>query len=379
MRTLVLVPRSTRLYGSMMLSALCYALFYNLFQDQIRDYSTIRTRELGSLDRVMMSESSPPKYNPIAGNFSASKNETIPVFYNLYVHANATEAEIARVKTVVFDQLANLKPIHHPVYVHSIGRKLLIPNTILLQHHETAGETVTLHSLWNYCKKNIDSKVVYLHSKGSFHPTQENELFRPFLTAGALSAECASLPENCNVCSTRFSPYPHPHTPGNMWLARCEYVSKLLDPLQLDERMHEIPKVRARAVDVRFQSMMGVARFASEHYIHSHWAVQPCDLYTNPNYVHGYTGIPDRIEETDFQLKLAPRFPWTKYIPPFWRRTRRYTNLAHRLEEYQVLYNETPDETFWGWRMDAWLSQAQALIEGRGGDEEIAYTKGLDW
>ena len=58
---------------------------------------------------------------------------------------------------------------------------------------------------------------------------------------GALSKECAMMPEDtCNVCSSRFSPVPHPHTSGNMWLARCDYIKKLIDPLIFEAAMNSL-------------------------------------------------------------------------------------------------------------------------------------------
>jgi hypothetical protein len=299
--------------------------------------------------------------------------ENIPVFYTLYLNPAADENEEKRVEALVAEQLASLKPIHHPVYLHSIGKKLLIPNTTLLAHHESAEESITLESLWSYCRNNTNSKVIYLHAKGSFHPMRANDLLRRFLTRGALSDECANLPSSCNVCSSRFSPFPHPHTPGNMWLARCDYVSKLHNPLEFHDRMVQMPKINAIVDDISTWAMVGIHRYANEHYIHSHPSVQPCDLYTSANYTYGY-GVPENADEADFQLAMAPRFPLFKSYNPPWlvwdpnnqERTELFTNLAHRVEEYQGLYNETPDETFWGWRMEDWRSQSMDFLPRAG-------------
>jgi hypothetical protein len=294
----------------------------------------------------------------IGSNTSLTKNENIPVFYTLFVDQNANETEVKRVEAIVFEQLANLKPIHHPVFIHSIGKTLPIPNTTLLHHHESANEEVTLLSLWRYCQNNTHSKVVYLHAKGSFHPSRQNERLRQFLTAGALSDECASLPQSCNVCSSRFSPFPHPHTPGNMWLAQCDYVSKLINPMKIEDRMLEVPNIINRPKNLH-DSVFGIGRFASEHYIHSHWRVQPCDLYPQKTYIHGYNGIPANPEEFHFELEMAPRFTFQTYKKFDYKGN--ITNLAHRLDEYQILYNETPDHSFWGMRMPEWQSEARNL------------------
>lgn len=315
--------------------------------DRILDYQSLT------------SVSSSNESTPVGSQICPISIENIPVFYTLFVDPDADETETERVKDLVLDQLANLKPIHHPVYVHSIGKELLIPNTTLLERHEHADERVTLESIWRYCQFNSNSKVIYLHSKGSFHPSKENDSLRSLLTKAALSDECASLPSSCDICSARFSPWPHPHTPGNMWLARCDYVSKLINPIKFEERMFEIPKLKKRRNATKLFATVGIDRYACEHYIHSHWKVQPCDLYTNESYVHSYKGIPDHTDESDFQLKVAPRFPLEAYYPSS-KRTHwfnYFTNLAHRMEEYQVLYNETPDSSFWGWRMEEWASQ----------------------
>ena len=79
--------------------------------------------------------------------------------------------------------------------------------------------------------------VVYLHSKGSFHDSTGQKQLREYLTKGALSEECLTLPNQCNVCSTRISPHPHLHVPGIMWASRCDYVSRLVDPLAFEDAM----------------------------------------------------------------------------------------------------------------------------------------------
>ena len=160
-----------------------------------------------------------------------STRSKILVFYNLFVAGTEDEE---RVQDIVNEQLAVLDPQLHYINasITSLGHPLpSIPDQMTREHIVEGGdEGETLHALWNYCRSNNnhDTKVIYLHSKGSFHPSEQNDKLRRFLTEGALSGECAHLPDTCNVCSSRMSPLPHPHTPGNMWLARCDYVAKLV-------------------------------------------------------------------------------------------------------------------------------------------------------
>jgi hypothetical protein len=85
---------------------------------------------------------------------------------------------------------------------------------------------------WHFCVFDfpVFQVVVYVHSKGSYHPHEFQDQWRDYVTAGALSQECRLMPEYCNMCSSRMSPVPYPHSPGNMWAARCGYISELMDP-----------------------------------------------------------------------------------------------------------------------------------------------------
>ena len=140
-------------------------------------------------------------------------------------------------RTIVEEQLGLLDAELHDAHVSvtSIGHRLsaLPGNAFVKEHHDEGGEDLTLRSVWEYCNSNPHPsvKVVYLHSKGSFHPNESNHRLRSFVTQGALSKECANLPAHCNICSSRMSPLPHPHTSGNMWLARCDYIARLIDPM----------------------------------------------------------------------------------------------------------------------------------------------------
>ena len=166
-------------------------------------------------------------------NSSSSSSPKIQIFYNLYIK---DENDLGRVNNLVQEQLSLIIPeLHHnDVYINSIGyNTTVIANQTITHHYEEGQEDLTLHALYEYCKTTPnphEQKVVYLHSKGSYHDSPSNTALRQFVSASPLSKECANLPDQCNVCSTRMSPLPHPHSPGNMWLARCDYVMKLVDP-----------------------------------------------------------------------------------------------------------------------------------------------------
>eukprot|EP00970_Alexandrium_tamarense_P018849 scaffold13555_cov109-Alexandrium_tamarense.AAC.1 len=133
------------------------------------------------------------------------------------------------------------------------------------------------------------------------------------------------------------SPLPHPHTPGNMWLARCDYVAKLVrhivgqgqalfafsiafyfpicNVLAPKRLIHSLPKTGSypvsflevcrchlvlshydilnpnTRVSINFVRRFGHGRYFYEHWVHSHPSVEPCDLSTD-NFVWNYNGVP---------------------------------------------------------------------------------------
>jgi hypothetical protein len=185
---------------------------------------------------ITFSEIQDPLIRRTMSSDTGTSEEWIPVFYNLFV---GSEDDLPMVETIVEEQFSYLHSLHK-VFVRSIGVPMKIENTTVLRQDETGSEMETLALIWQHCNLNPNGKVVYMHSKGSFHPSTNNNMMRQFLTRGALSEECTFLPETCNVCSSRMSPTPHPHTPGNMWLARCDYVRKLIDPMTFVDAMNKV-------------------------------------------------------------------------------------------------------------------------------------------
>ena len=289
---------------------------------------------------------------------ASSAPSTIPVFYNLFI---GKEEDIPRVSTLFREQLgSNFIPgIHGPVFVNSIGAvsnlsRLQLPPSIdarLLKHYTRGDEALTLHDLWRYCRHKdtrLQQKVIYLHSKGSYHPHNANDQLRAYLTRGALSHECSTMPfEKCNVCSSRMSPMPHPHTPGNMWLSRCDYVRQLIDPKHFQAAMRRVMR-KWKMLDANL-ACMGADRYAVEHWVHSHPMVQPCDVDGWSNYTWNYDGIPG----TDFPLALlpAPRFrPLSFYMKSgVCEGDVAGTSLNKRLSEYAILYGQAPPHGWFGW------------------------------
>lgn len=252
---------------------------------------------------------------PIRRILKHNDKKEVPVFYNLFIKSSSA---IAKAKAIAREQYALLLPFHK-LLVSSIGVDIsqrpgleFFPKgsrTCFINHLSKGDERDTMELLWKYCqavpeKEAHNSLVVYLHSKGSHHHNYVNSIMRKVTTDGALSSECANLPESCDVCSYRMSPIPFPHTPGNMWLARCSYVKKLISPSTFQSKVEELYAEKSLCY--------GKDRFAQEHYIHHHHDVRPCDLLDDPSFTWSYSKY--LKQEYKRSLKQAPRFNISHYV-----------------------------------------------------------------
>lgn len=262
------------------------------------------------------------------------------VFFNIFVKNNASLRHATLVASEQMSMTASQQ-----VFVVSIGPFPLVPpHATLLKHLKTGSEIATLDHLWQYCVSHSNSTVVYIHSKGTYHRTRANENLRHFLTRGALSDECAGLPDTCNVCSSRMSPLPHPHTPGNMWLARCSYIRRLIRPIHFSNKLDAI-------YGKREDWSKGTGRYSSEHWVHSHPTVSPCDLYGG-KFVWNYKDIPSRSKSWQKNLRPAPRFDISRYYMNIYncsQRMRLGCQIQARKKEYSLLYpNASVPKTWYG-------------------------------
>ena len=188
-----------------------------------------------------------------AARTNTPKNVT--VFYNIFAGGHKRGAE-----KIVLEQLhqitnsslwTNINEIRYATvgneavdgFVQKLCRKRGLP-CIRLGHADVGSELITLQPLHDHCRENNRDYVAYVHDKGSFHKTPANvnlrrALLRALSSQGCYDAVTSKTPlgEPCDVCSLRFSPLPHQHVSGNMWLARCSYVKRLIAPAKFPTAM----------------------------------------------------------------------------------------------------------------------------------------------
>lgn len=241
---------------------------------------------------------------------SSLAHTRIEIFYNIYIGIKHPDNAIRIVKeqlgqvsssmlakhvknmTVNFFQIGVLdEGIFNKTFMDDLCSDLNL-NCISLGSTGNGYEDATLSKLLGFCKSHKDYQVIYLHDKGSFHPSSQNDRWRRHLTSAATSMDCiqalqtktnSSVAPSCNVCGLS---YTHPFFTGNMFAAECSYVANLLHPLRFKSNQK---KIHVELRDMNFTRgeytftdkqawYTGMRRYSCEHWVGTHPDIMPCDL-----------------------------------------------------------------------------------------------------
>jgi len=144
------------------------------------------------------------------------------------------------------------------------------------ERHRMGHEIITLEALWQFCQNssNAERRVYYIHSKGSYSPSLDNDVLRRNLMHAVASPCCHGNQTGGDVCGFRVCPTPHLHYPGNMWTAACRHVSRLVSPRDFSTIMSKIHKL----VPECYEGAVGAGRFSAEHWIASYPGVIAVDI-----------------------------------------------------------------------------------------------------
>lgn len=224
------------------------------------------------------------------------------------------------------------------VSLHWFWKPSLSQNSTRNRHTKIVNEIQPLENLWYHCRVHSSSRVVYIHFRDLIRP-HEVKISR-FAAEGALSEQCLAASGDCSVCSSQMSPFPFPHTPGNMWVARCDYVRKLMNPRRFGEQLRPLFNP-----NLTRQSCVGTKKRDSlSYWIYSHPSVRPCDLYNSSDFNWHYDVLP--VVGFPKKKEWAPRLQFERYSK---KKKCRLQLLEERLKEYDVLYKKAPPSSWWGW------------------------------
>jgi len=374
-----------------------------------------------------------------------------PIFYNVYVPHDPKG--LNRAKGIIQEQLETVAkrigkqqdpkrltgPIH--IFYQTINNPELIQSSFIsnlceqlnlhchhLAHLEKGFEDSTLHHVHQFCladahfdsttktknQTNTSSRrILYMHNKGSYHEKPGiNAPWRQNMMTAITDPRCLYPPDDtCNHCSYIFAADRGFFSAGNMFTARCDYIRKLLPPMEFAQHMERVVK---EALFLKVQGKMtmdfykpfwtlGVGRYANEYWSGSHPDLRPCDFSST-------VFFPEKkreeriVENTDIAALMIPH----RQLPPLQWNMAPYhdfiipshnpvlvnlqTNITARIPEYfflagnilrwQLLYGTIPDkESFvWKWFPDGelWWNAVQEhgpehALGALTGSEDVAF------
>ena len=199
--------------------------------------------------------------------------------------------------------LMNMIQKLHLTYVGPRTTSFKIPTNgtnsekIVVYKHTKGMEELSLKLLYDHCVRTPQDSVFYIHSKGTYHPHANNELLRRNLMKGVVSCLHEDALSSSDVCGWRATPIPYPRIAGNMWAARCSYVTRLRDPASYKQSMQ---RTSASKKNVCKPWTVGRGRESSQHWILSHPTAVVSDTLPpisaaqdQPVYTWGYKFVPD--------------------------------------------------------------------------------------
>ncbi|KAI9028393.1 hypothetical protein DFJ74DRAFT_703371 [Hyaloraphidium curvatum] len=244
-----------------------------------------------------LGETGGPSPGPSAAPTEPPRTRKLYGFYNIF--ADRTRAPYAE---IIADQLAVLNAsgtwsMLERVFYNTFGpdgAEIVLPGAPKarrMKHLPAGDELETLGDLWDFCRADPEAAVLYWHNKGSANPSPINGRFRKALDCAVLTPRCATLMEEYDVCSLRFSAVPYPHFTGNFFWARCDHVARLVDPRMMRDPARLAAygaAAREHGVDKCLESYVGLGRYWAEAWVSSLPDFRPADCLdarTGPDYI----------------------------------------------------------------------------------------------
>lgn len=301
-----------------------------------------------------------------AATSALENNQTLTVYYNTIGHATALNATYM---SHVCSKASNSMRCQN------------------MQHYDQAYEEVTLQRVQDYCHRHESHKVIYMHSKGSYHSYGgRNDGWRRHMTMAVTDERCLTTKtqtqsnnktDTCNVCGLMLFVMPAFMFRGNFWAADCRYVNQLVPALDFEDRLRTIQETAKQLQNqsqllVKLQADIndnfGLGRYAAEHWIGSHPSFRPCDLTHTIELKHWFKGW----RSQDFNWSMAPIAPLkAKWPYQPWPKVhhvikteallrREYFLLPGRILRWYALYNDVPSPSSWVW---TWFPDGQVWRE----------------
>lgn len=294
-------------------------------------------------------------------NWTETVDPELALFFNIYINPTNISASLDIVQEQLFERRKSMAAATAPLYYVTIGsiqaNVTRCSNCHLLEHLEKGSELHTLQHMYTYCTKHPNHKVVYMHNKGSFTMTLRNDRLRWHLTKSLFLADCIENLGNFTTCSAKFSVSPFMSYIGNMFVARCSYINKLIPPMEFPAALERVVKslntsnnetdyltYGGKDFAITRESWLGLGRFASEHWIASHPDIQPAQVYPTNRFTYKMKDWSRKWKPLKRPADLSRKEKnfMERELPPWY-------HLPGRIYQWKRLYHAVPHNSSWVW------------------------------
>lgn len=274
-------------------------------------------------------------------------NMRVPVFYTLSLYSNAFAGNI----------VLNMCAKHEKLQCICVD----------ITERDLSGET--MDQLYSFCRENVYSNVIYINndSFGQLGSRFEQEKLKMQMTRAVTSEQCFQFSSyQCDTCGLLFHVLYSFFYPGNMFVAQCKYVFKLISPNVFEQKMEQfismvlLERLRGMIISRLFPDEakhFGLDFESIQHWVGSHPTIRPCDIsgatrdittwsmkeqlpFSFPQHVFGFPGVPFDYNEDLFKEAIEE--------PSF--RMREYHFLPGNILKWLFLYDMVPPQDSWIWK-----------------------------
>jgi hypothetical protein len=356
-------------------------------------------------------------------DFGSPASHLWSIFYNVYIPPSSDDAGVKHAMLIIEEQLQRVRKSHAAVktgnvtvYYNTIGGpghtteiSQLCSNYQIdcrhMQHYEEGNfEEITLERVSEFCRVHEEQRVMYMHSKGSYHMVHSDshhdvsqDHWRRHMMRAITGKICLEPPvDSCDVCGLLALPWPALHFAGNFWVSKCSMVNKLIPPKSFISAMNRVvaKSLYLRAIYWRFVAKLlpdtpwhfGTDRYASEQWIASHPSVKICDVSkrarveywqvkSRGNHAYEWAMFPRHVLSWTWSYtgQGRPFFETTLETPSL--RFREWYLLSGFLFKWYELYNEAPPPTSWAWDWFPDGHQWRDAVQTYGRGALVAMTK----
>ena len=120
------------------------------------------------------------------------------------------------------------------IFIINIGNKIskVYPGNVDIveySHDTSLFEIPTLNMMHSFSKRNPESKILYLHTKGVSYQTIPQKVvdWTNMMLYFLINDDCIKLLDRHDIVGCNYKEDPHPHFSGNFWWTRARYVTTL--------------------------------------------------------------------------------------------------------------------------------------------------------